>query len=253
MTSVAVPADLFASLFGVGLLAAIAVVVLVLFGAPTAWAPPIALARAAAQLAIISIILTGIISDPGWVGATLIVMSVIATGVATRRIGWTRRGFFSVGAAIVTGTLLALTVVFTTGAIDLTPRYALAVGAITLGGSMSIATLTGRQLHRLTRDHWDEIEGWLALGASPRRATLDLARRAVGEALIPATDQTKTTGLVVLPGAFVGAIFGGIPPLEAGRFQLVVLAAILAAGATTSVLVATRLGPARTRPLPRGE
>lgn len=43
------------------------------------------------------------------------------------------------------------------------------------------------------------------------------------------TDQTKTTGLVTLPGAFVGAIFGGVSPLEAGRFQIVVLAAIMAA------------------------
>ena len=54
-------------------------------------------------------------------------------------------------------------------------------------------------------------------------------------ALIPATDQMKTTGLVTLPGAFVGAIFGGVSPLEAGRFQLVVLAAIMAAGAITAV------------------
>lgn len=54
----------------------------------------------------------------------------------------------------------------------------------------------------------------------------------------PPIDQTKTTGLVVLPGAFVGAIFGGISPLEAGRFQIVVLAAIMAAGSVTAVLIA---------------
>ncbi|MCU1533934.1 MAG: hypothetical protein JWR53_415, partial [Glaciihabitans sp.] len=45
----------------------------------------------------------------------------------------------------------------------------------------------------------------------------------------------KTSGLVTLPGAFVGAVFAGASPLEAGRFQLVVLAAILAAGAPSAV------------------
>jgi hypothetical protein len=38
---------------------------------------------------------------------------------------------------------------------------------------------------------------------------------------------------VTLPGAFVGAVFAGASPLQAAEFQMVVLAAILAAGALT--------------------
>ncbi|MCU1580761.1 MAG: hypothetical protein JWO01_149, partial [Microbacteriaceae bacterium] len=67
-------------------------------------------------------------------------------------------------------------------------------------------------------------------------------------ALIPPTDQTKTTGLVTLPGAFVGAIFGGVSPIEAGRFQIVVLAAIMSAGAITAVIVMRILAPVKVRP-----
>jgi putative ABC transport system permease protein len=72
----------------------------------------------------------------------------------------------------------------------------------------------------------------------------------VYSALIPTTDQTKTTGLVTLPGAFVGAIFGGVSPLEAGRFQIVVLAAIIAAGSITAVIVAASLAPVQRKPVP---
>jgi putative ABC transport system permease protein len=97
-------------------------------------------------------------------------------------------------------------------------------------------------------DHWDEVEGWLALGATPRQSTFELARHAVYSALIPTTDQTKTTGLVTLPGAFVGAIFGGVSPLEAGRFQIVVLAAIMAAGSITAVVVVNWIAPVQRRP-----
>jgi putative ABC transport system permease protein len=53
---------------------------------------------------------------------------------------------------------------------------------------------------------------------------------------------------VTLPGAFVGAIFGGVSPLEAGRFQIVVLAAIMAAGTITAVVLVSGLAPVRTRP-----
>ncbi|KJL18351.1 hypothetical protein RN51_03183 [Microbacterium oxydans] len=113
---------------------------------------------------------------------------------------------------------------------------------------MGTATLTGRYLYASTISRWDEVDGWLALGARPRQATHALARGAVQSALIPAVDQTKTTGLVTLPGAFVGAIFGGISPLEAGRFQIVVLASVLAAGTITAVVTASWLAPIGRRP-----
>ncbi|MBP2393190.1 ABC-type iron transport system FetAB permease component [Paenarthrobacter nicotinovorans] len=55
---------------------------------------------------------------------------------------------------------------------------------------------------------------------------------------------------MTLPGAFVGAIFGGISPLEAGRFQIVVLAGIMAAGALTAVLVIASRAAVQLRPAP---
>ena len=50
--------------------------------------------------------------------------------------------------------------------------------------------------------------------------------------------------------AFVGAIFGGISPVEAGRFQIVVLAAIMAAGSVTAALLVHGLADVRVRPAP---
>ena len=143
---------------------------------------------------------------------------------------------------------ITLVIVFATGAIEFTPRYALAIGGIVIGNAMTIATLASRRFVESVADHWEEVEGWLALGATPRQSTLQLARNAVYSALIPSTDQTKTTGLVALPGAFVGAIFGGVSPLEAGRFQIVVLAAIMAAGSITAVIVVKVLAPVKVRP-----
>lgn len=245
-----IPSDILPSLFGIVVLTMIATATLVAFRVPGALAPAAAIGRGAVQLAVISVILTGVISNPVWIAVVLVVMFTIAFCVATSRVGWSPRAVATMSSSIAAGVVITLTVVFATGALEFTPRYALAIGAIIIGNAMSVATLTGRMFTTAVIDHWDEVEGWLALGAPPRTSTLHLAHRAIRDALIPSIDQTKTTGLVVLPGAFVGAIFGGISPLEAGRFQIIVLAGIMAGGSITASLVASWLGPVRTKPVP---
>ena len=180
---------------------------------PHRWAPALAILRGAIQLALLSIVLTGIISSPLWVGVALVVMFAVAAATATSRVGWSAKNAAIMGSAMAAGILVAMSVVFLSGAIEFSPRYVLAIGGIVIGNAMSIATLAGRRFVESTGERWDEVEGWMALGATPRQSTFGIARSAVYSALIPITDQTKTTGLVALPGAFVGAIFGGASPL----------------------------------------
>ncbi len=217
---------------------------------PQYLAPALAILRGAAQLALISLVLGGIITEPLWVAIALAVMFTVAAVTATRRLTWSWPRFLLVTATIAAGITVTLAVVFGTGAIEFTPRYVLAVGGIVIGNCMTIAVLAGHRFFEAVREQWDQVEGWLALGATARRATLTQARYSVHAALIPSTDQTKTTGLVTLPGAFVGAIFGGASPLEAGRFQVVVLASIMAAGAITAVALIRSLGAVKVRPEP---
>jgi putative ABC transport system permease protein len=229
-----------------------ALTVTVLWGSrtPSFVAPAMAVLRGATQLALISLVLGGIIADPLWVAVALLVMFTVAVVTATRRLTWSWRRFAAVAATMAAGIAVTLAVVFSTGAIEFTPRYVLAVGGIVIGNCMSIAVLAGRRFFEAVHEQWHEVEGWLALGAAPRRATLTQARQSVHSALIPSIDQTKTTGLVTLPGAFVGAIFGGASPLEAGRFQVVVLASILTAGSITAVALMRSLRAVKVRPDP---
>jgi putative ABC transport system permease protein len=81
-----------------------------------------------------------------------------------------------------------------------------------------------------------------------------VAREAAALALIPGLDQTRTVGLVTLPGAFVGVLLAGASPLQAGAVQLLVLLAlllvqVLAVGVTIELISAGRL-PVGTGPLP---
>ncbi|KRA26122.1 hypothetical protein ASD65_14815 [Microbacterium sp. Root61] len=237
------------TLIAVALLAAIATIGLRTMKVPGVWSVASALARAVLQLAALSLVLTGIIQSPLWVGIGLVVMLAAAVFTAARRAGapWRRVGPLAL--AMTVGPLVVMTVVFGTGALALTPRYALAVGGIVIGNTMTVAILSQRIYGASLRGQWDEVEGWLALGATPWEATRTLARRATHTALLPSVDQTRTTGIVVLPGAFVGAVFAGASPLEAGQFQLVVLAGILAAGVLTSTILLRMTGGVAVKPV----
>lgn len=236
------------SLLGVLALVALATALLIATRAPKPFAPALAVLRGTLQLAAISLILAGIIRSPLWIGLALVVMFAVASWTAARRLGALRERFAPVAVAMAAGIVVSLGIVFVTGAIAFTPRYVLAIGGIVIGNAMTIATLSGRRFIELVDDRWEDVEGWLALGATPRAATRELVRRAIHAALVPTTDQTRTTGLVTLPGAFVGAVFGGVSPLEAGRFQIVVLAAIIGCGAVVAVALTAWLAPVRVRP-----
>lgn len=68
------------------------------------------------------------------------------------------------------------------------------------------------------------------LGNHHRRRDDPTARAA----LTPGLDQTRTLGLVTLPGAFVGVLLGGGTALGAGAAQVLVLTGLLAAQTITS-------------------
>jgi len=108
--------------------------------------------------------------------------------------------------------------------------------------STSVSRWSRRSGPSLTGSSWAGTAG--APSASASRTTRAVCRPTAGQALVPALDQTRTVGLVTLPGAFVGVLLGGGSAVQAGATQLVVLVALLAVEATavavTIELVARR-------------
>jgi putative ABC transport system permease protein len=228
------------------LLLALAAGTLTLARVPVRRQVVVAAVRAVAQLVLIGLALGVVFRFPAATALVLTVMLVTASRTAARRLRGLERAGRAVLVSCLAGALPTLTVVFGTGALAPSARYLVALGGIVLGGTMTACTLAGRNLLSGLRARRDEVEGWLAIGATPREAVAQIARTAVGDALVPAIDQTRTVGLVTLPGAFVGALFGGASPLVAARFQLVVLVGLLAAEALAASSVAWLLGaPAR--------
>jgi putative ABC transport system permease protein len=56
-------------------------------------------------------------------------------------------------------------------------------------------------------------------------------------ALLPTLEQAKATGLVLLPGAFVGMILAGVDPLDAVLVQAVIMYLMFATVTTTAAVI----------------
>lgn len=240
--------------FGAGLLVltGISLVLQRVCGLRLGWQPLVAIIRACVQLAVIATVLSGVLSKPWTVALFLVLMFATASWTSAHRITDLHHGGRAAIAGVVTGASIAIILVFALRLMDWEVRYLIAVAGILIGNSMTAVTLTGRNFSRLVMDRRDQVEGWLALGATPSRAHRDIGAEAQTEALIPNIDQTRATGLVTLPGAFVGALMGGASPLLAAEFQLVVLAGVMLAMTLAGSVVTAIVGRSPFVPVGQG-
>ncbi|NQU37863.1 MAG: ABC transporter permease, partial [Actinobacteria bacterium] len=193
-----------------------------------------ALGRSIIQLVVVAAVIAWVFAHPEGTVLYLIVMVTAATATSVRRIecGWRRSGLVAV--PLVGGTMVALLPVLASGALPLEAQSIVPFTAQVIGGAMTAVSLTGSYARSRVHQEWPVVEGYLALGARPRQAVREITRSSSAHSLIPGLDQTRSAGLVVLPGAFVGMLLGGATPAQAAQVQLLVLAALLAAAATAS-------------------
>lgn len=199
--------------------------------------------RAVIQLAAVGAIVG--IALRSMLGALAFVslMLVVATITSTRRIAATvavPRLLVRCAAAIAVPAALVLLLVLVPGVVPRNPETLLPIGGIVIGGAMNATTLAGRRVLGEYGNRYGEFEAGLSVGLLPAQAFRLVAGPTAGDALLPALDQTRTVGLVTLPGAFVGMVLGGASPMAAAALQLVVLLSLLAAQ-SMAILTITEL------------
>ena len=182
--------------------------------------------RACVQLGVVGLLIFAVLRSWWLTLGFITLMLSVASLTAGRRLN--RQGAWWLAAAPVV--LAAVPVALGLMLSGLIPRKPIAVVPIVgilIGGAMTATTLAGkRALDALTTRH-GEYEAALSIGLLPRDSALLIARDDAALALVPGLDQTRTVGLVTLPGAFVGMLLGGATPLQAAAVQLVVLVALL--------------------------
>lgn len=194
--------------------------------------------RAAVQLAAVGALIALVFRVPALSVAFVGLMLGAATATCAQRLpGVPLRALLAL-AALSAPALAATGALLACGAFAATPRAAVPAAGILIGGAMVAAGLAGQRLLDGLRADRAQIEARLLLGDDVAAAAAPTLRRAVRAALTPALDQTRSAGLVTLPGTFVGLVLGGASPAQAAATQLVVLTALLAVELAAALLVA---------------
>ena len=160
--------------------------------------------------------------------ALAIVMTLIAGVSAVRR---TDRRFPGVYLASSVSVLVSSWIVTAFGIVAVLnkadtwyePQYTIPILGMILGN-----TLTGISLGlgRLEDDlvvRRDLVEMSLSLGATSWEAAGGPVRQAVRTGMIPMINSMMVTGIVSLPGMMTGQLLSGVSPLEAVKYQIVIM------------------------------
>ena len=201
------------------------------------WDHLTAAVRAVVQLTIVSLAITATLSSLGWSLAFVVLMYSVATGTAARRMDVSVKHVPWVGLAVIAGAAPVIGLTLASGVIPANGAGIVPMAGIVIGGAMTSATLTGRRASAELLSKRGEYEAGLAIGLPRTDAAMLVIQPTARDALAPGLDQTRTVGLVTLPGAFVGVLLGGGTPVQAGAAQILVLVGLMAAQATTAAVL----------------
>ncbi|ALP54397.1 ABC transporter permease [Candidatus Tenderia electrophaga] len=208
--------------------------------------------RTVVQLALVGLILELIFADARllWVVLMAVVMLAVAgyetMARQTRRLGG--------GWAYGIGTVSLFTSSFTVALFALLviignepwyqPQYAIPLLGMMLGNTMNGIALS---LDRLMSMAWQQravIEQRLMLGQHWQEAISELRVEAMRAGMIPTINAMAAVGVVSLPGMMTGQILSGTAPIEAVKYQIMIMF-MVAAGAGFGTVVALHLGARR--------
>ena len=144
-------------------------------------------------------------------------------------------GSLAVGAATAVTSLLALaTAIRPQPWYD--PRYAVPLAGIVMGNAMSAAALTLDAMLDGVGAQTRAIETRLAGGETFHAATQPLMRGAIRRGMLPTINTMSAAGIVTLPGIMTGQILAGLDPLDAVKYQILLMF-LLAGGSGMATVI----------------
>ncbi len=212
----------------------------------------IAAARTALQLTLVGFILKPLFDHANPYFLLLIALFMLSMAgreimqrVKRRFSGWWGYGLGTLSMSIssFSVTFLALTLVIHVRP-WYEPQYAIPLLGMLLGNTMNGISIG---LNRLTSAAWEQkliIETRLMLGADWDSAIRDIRHDSIRSALIPIINAMSVAGIVSLPGMMTGQILAGSPPLEAVKYQILIMF-LIAGGTGFGTLTALWLGSKR--------
>lgn len=206
----------------------------------------VAALRTVVQLVAVGFVLNAVFaqSSPLWTFAVASVMIAVAGWEAISR--QSNKILGPAPLAVGTATLFLVGIVstlyVTTAVLGAdpwyTPRFLLPILGMILGNALTSIALVLETMTSGVRAERAGIEARLALGATPWIALGHLVRRAMSTALLPTINAMAVAGLVTLPGMMSGQILAGADPLDAAKYQIMIMFVLAGSSAFAAVAMA---------------
>jgi putative ABC transport system permease protein len=212
----------------------------------------VAAARMIAQLFTVGLVLKALFAAAlPWLTGGVALMMVVFAGYeisARQTRPFTGAWTYGVGTGSMMLAGISVTVLALTTQIHADPwydpRYAIPLLGMILGNAMTGVSLgLDRLLTGATRER-AAIEARLSLGHDFAEALSGVTREAVRGGLIPIVNSMSAAGLVFLPGMMTGQILAGVEPVEAVKYQILIMF-LIAGGTGLGVLAAVWVGGRR--------
>lgn len=199
--------------------------------------------RMVAQLVLVGLLLRVVFHAASpWITAGLCLLMVVATvreaaarpGARLRRGGNFRISVWAVSlSSIATVVLALLTAIRPEPWFD--PRFAIPLMGMVLGTVLNAVSLGLKDFLDGLRQGRAGIEARLALGETSGQALAPLVRASVHKAMIPLFNQMSAAGIITLPGAMTGQLLAGMDPMEAVKYQIMLMLWLSGAGAAAAM------------------
>jgi putative ABC transport system permease protein len=211
----------------------------------------VATARMVVQLVLVGYVLTFLFAvvSPFWTALAAFIMVLFASREIVVRQKRRLQGLLTYGLGAGCTLLAAGTVTVFSLLTQLRPepwyhpRYALPLLGMILGNTMTGISLGLDVLTSGVTRERAAVEACLALGGTRYQALLPVIRDALRSGFMPTINGMAAIGLVSLPGMMTGQILAGVQPVDAVKYQLLIM--FLIAGGTGLGTLAAVLGGAR--------
>lgn len=191
------------------------------------------------QLMIVGYLLKFIFAADDWryIIIMLTVMSLVASNNAAKRGKEIPQVFIIVLASIAIGTFVTLGILVGLGILKFKASQIIPISGMIIGNGMVASGLVLNRLKDEIKGRKSEILAALALGATPRQGVERALKASIKAGMIPTIDGMKTIGIVQLPGMMTGYILAGADPLQAVRYQILVVFMLTATVSIVCIMV----------------
>ena len=209
----------------------------------------VAAVRTVVQLLLVGFLLQWVFALSRWylVLSLMLVMALVAGLAAVQHTERRYPGVWLNSMLSIWVSSWMITAVALFGIVDVdpwfSPQYAIPLLGMILGNTLNGISLGLGRLGEELVTRRGEVEGLLALGATRWEAARGPVRAAVRTGMIPILNSMMVVGIVSLPGMMTGQLLAGVDPVQAVKYQVVIMFLIAsgtALGTVTVVLLSYR-------------